>query len=112
MQVKDYFKKPVEKIIMIYNKNNVEIYFYFIPLIINDEIEGVLGIEVDSLDDHDKRFKEFLRELAELLAIQIEIYKLNKKVETAALSELKALRAQVHPHFCLTLLIQLLPSVD
>ncbi|CCJ34009.1 LytS/YhcK type 5TM receptor domain-containing protein [Caloramator australicus] len=99
MQVKDYFKKPVEKIIMLYNKDHVEIYFYFIPLIINDEIEGVLGIEVDSLDDHDKRFKEFLRELAELLAIQIEIYKLNKKVETAALSELKALRAQVHPHF-------------
>ena len=94
----EYIKNPTEGLIPIKKLNN-ESYFYTVPLYTNNEFEGFLGIEVDSLDEIDKHFSEFIKELADLLSIQLEIHKLNQKAEMAAISELKALRAQIHPHF-------------
>ncbi|KRQ87158.1 Sensor histidine kinase YpdA [Caloramator mitchellensis] len=94
----EYLQNPAEKIISA-KKTKKEQYFYTIPLYTNSELEGFLGIEVDTLDEIDRHFMDFIRELAELLSVQLEIHKLNKKAEMAVVSELKALRAQIHPHF-------------
>lgn len=94
----DYIQNPTEKILSI-QKSKKELFFYLIPLYTDKEFEGFLGIEVESLDEIDKHFIEFIKELAELLSVQLEINKLNKKAEMAVVSELKALRAQIHPHF-------------
>lgn len=74
--------------------------FYCVPLIINEnEFEGILGLKVKSEKDLDSYFIEFCQELGSLLSTQIELYKLNKLAEGVQAAELKALRAQIHPHF-------------
>jgi len=74
--------------------------FYCVPLLINrDEFEGILGLKVKSERDLDTYFIEFCQELGSLLSTQIELYKLNKLAEGVQAAELKALRAQIHPHF-------------
>lgn len=80
-----------------FNKIN---YFYCIPLIIEDNsFEGILGIKVEYITEIDKNFIEFSQELGGLLSTQIEYYKLTKIAQEANTAELKALRAQIHPHF-------------
>lgn len=75
-------------------------YFYCIPLIIeNNSFEGILGIKVEYITQIDKNFIEFSQELGSLLSTQIEYYKLTQIAEEANTAELKALRAQIHPHF-------------
>lgn len=68
--------------------------FYCVPLIINEsEFQGILGLKVKSEKDLDSYFIEFCQELGSLL------YTLNKLAEGVQAAELKALRAQIHPHF-------------
>lgn len=74
--------------------------FYCVPLVIKEsEFEGILGLKVKSEKDIDSYFIEFCRELGSLLSTQIELYKLNKLAQGVQTAELKALRAQIHPHF-------------
>ncbi|HEY8891993.1 MAG TPA: LytS/YhcK type 5TM receptor domain-containing protein [Clostridium sp.] len=78
-------------------KNEV---FYCVPLLIKkNEFEGIIGLKVKNEKDIDSYFIEFCLELASLLSTQIELYKLNKLAEGVQAAELKALRAQIHPHF-------------
>lgn len=97
-EFQNYFNNPEEKIVSVKCQTK-DVYFYLIPLYTNNDFEGFIGIEVDSLEEIDKYFTEFIRELAELLSVQLEIHQLNKKAEMVAVAELKALRAQIHPHF-------------
>ena len=74
--------------------------FYCVPLLINkNEFEGILGLKVENGKNIDSYFIEFCQELGNLLSTQVELYKLNKLAEGVQAAELKALRAQIHPHF-------------
>lgn len=73
--------------------------FFFAPVIINNEIDGVIGLELKNAKGVNEYFGEFLSELSSLLSMQLELYELNEKVAVLKDSELKALRAQIEPHF-------------
>lgn len=64
-----------------------------------NEFNGVLGVELKNCNDTNKYYFDFLEELGELLSMQLEINRLNKIAQNAYKSELKALKAQIHPHF-------------
>lgn len=95
----DVFSQNNYKIIK-YKDNYRNEVFYCVPLIIKkNEFEGILGLKVKNEKDIDSYFIEFCRELGSLLSTQIELFKLNKLAEGVQAAELKALRAQIHPHF-------------
>ncbi|MFL0249972.1 LytS/YhcK type 5TM receptor domain-containing protein [Clostridium neuense] len=73
--------------------------FFFAPIIINNEIDGVIGMELKNSKSANEYFVEFLNELSSLLSMQIELFQLNEKVRILNSSEIKALRAQIEPHF-------------
>lgn len=73
--------------------------FFFAPIIINNRIDGVIGMELKNVKGVNEYFGEFLSELSSLLSMQMELFKLNEKVRILKDSELKALRAQIEPHF-------------
>lgn len=64
-----------------------------------NEFNGVLGVELKNCNDTNKYYFDFLEELGELMSMQLEINRLNKIAQNAYKSELKALKAQIHPHF-------------
>jgi two-component system sensor histidine kinase LytS len=70
-----------------------------VPLYCKDELAGTLKIyyaredAMTSLDD------EFAQGLGQLFSTQLELANLQQKAELAAVAELKALRAQINPHF-------------
>lgn len=85
---------------MTFKHSNKILTFYCVPLLIQDrDFEGVLGIEVERAGEMDKYFVEYMKGIGELLSTQIELYKLNKLAQEASTAELKALQAQIHPHF-------------
>lgn len=94
-----------DKINDFYLKSNVKTYsienynFFFAPVIINNKIDGVIGLELKNAKGVDEYFSEFLSELSSLLSMQMELFELNEKVAVLKDSELKALRAQIEPHF-------------
>ncbi|EYE87776.1 sensor histidine kinase [Fervidicella metallireducens AeB] len=91
----EYFKKPYSGVIEIQGMN-----FYCSPLYIRDnDFQGVIGVKFYENSESKSYFIEFCREMAELLSTQIELYKLNKIANAASIAELRALRAQIHPHF-------------
>lgn len=73
--------------------------FFFAPIIINNEIDGVIGMELKNSKSANEYFVEFLSELSSLLSMQIQLFQLNEKVRVLNSSQIKALRAQIEPHF-------------
>lgn len=97
--VKQFYKYPVpQKLnLKIHGKDYI---FYCSPLKVQgQEFEGVLGVKINSSKNSSEYFIQFCRELSGLLSMQLEIYRLNKLKNEANTAELKALRAQIHPHF-------------
>jgi two-component system LytT family sensor kinase len=93
-----YEKKGYETIEYIEGGHKVT--FYCSPIYISEnEFEGVLGIKVKSKKDIDKYLIEFSKELSGLLSTQMELNKLDRLAQEVSIAELKALRAQVNPHF-------------
>lgn len=95
----DYYKHPSYTILKLeYNKKML--YFVCAPLFISGvNFGGVLGLEVKSKANIDVYFWQFVKELSDLLSMQIELYNLNKLAEEASTAEFRALRAQIQPHF-------------
>ena len=99
MKLKDYYIKPFSGTIS-FKSNSRDTFFYCVPLLTGkNEFEGVLGFKAKHKTEIDEYFMEFSRGIGELLSNQIELYKLNIVAHEASTAELKALRAQVHPHF-------------
>lgn len=73
--------------------------FLCYPIHNDGSFEGVIALRLLSKKHADKYTSSFLKELCELLATQIQLYKLSKLAQEVTLAELKALRAQIHPHF-------------
>lgn len=73
--------------------------FYVAKLSSEDNLKGYLGVSIKNCNDVDKYYIDFLDELAELLSIQMEIIRLNTIAQNIYKAELKALKAQIHPHF-------------
>lgn len=73
--------------------------FFLAPVIINNKIDGIIGLELKNVKGVNEYFSEFLSELSSLLSMQMELFELNEKVAVLKDSELKALRAQIEPHF-------------
>lgn len=98
-----------DKINDFYLKSDVDTYsienpiknynFFFAPITINNKIDGVIGMELKDSKSVNEYFGEFLSELSSLLSMQMELFELNEKVTILKDSELKALRAQIEPHF-------------
>ncbi|GFR34303.1 sensor histidine kinase [Thermobrachium celere] len=74
-------------------------YFYIKNLKFNSTNVGLIGLSIKNNYSVDKYYLDFLDELAELLSTQIEIFRLNKIAQNISRAELKALKAQIHPHF-------------
>lgn len=72
---------------------------FLAPIVINNQTEGIIGMELKNAKGIDEYFGEFLSELSSLLSMQMELYELNEKVTVLKDSELKVLRAQIEPHF-------------
>ncbi|WP_053243586.1 histidine kinase [Clostridium sp. DMHC 10] len=97
-KIEEFYLKPDINTYLIVNAGkNYE--FFFAPIVINNEIDGVIGMELKNSKSANEYFVEFLSELSSLLSMQIELFKLNEKVRILNASELKALRAQIEPHF-------------
>lgn len=95
----EYVEKPDYKVVSI-DHGHEKAHYLLAPIYVNDsEFEGVIGLKVHSRKEVDSYFLEFSKELSSLLATQMELHKLNKLAEEASTAELKALRAQIHPHF-------------
>ncbi|WP_424183699.1 histidine kinase [Actinokineospora sp. G85] len=67
-----------------------------VPLVIDGQIEGTL-ILVGGVDS--KRLIRAANELAGFLCIQLELAKLDESKQALARAEIRALRAQISPHF-------------
>ena len=77
-----------------------KILFLCVPISIkSNEYVGVIGFKVKSEKDINKYFIDFSKELSGLLSTQIELHMLNEIAHAATTAELRALRAQIHPHF-------------
>lgn len=95
----EYLKDPHCTVVNL-NGGKSSTYFLLDPIFINGtELEGTIGLKINSKKDIDEYFLQFSQELSSLLSTQIELYKLNKFAQEASIAELKALRAQIHPHF-------------
>lgn len=79
---------------------NKKVLFLCVPISIKtDEYVGAIGFKVKSEKDINKYFVDFSKELSGLLSTQIELHMLNEIAHAATTAELRALRAQIHPHF-------------
>jgi two-component system LytT family sensor kinase len=95
----EYLKDPHCAVVS-FNRGKSSNYFLLDPIFINGtELEGTIGLKLNSKKDIDEYFFQFSQELSSLLSTQIELYKLNKFAQEASVAEIKALRAQIHPHF-------------
>lgn len=73
--------------------------FYIAKLYSENNLKGYLGVSIKNCNNIDKYYIDFLDELAELLSTQIEIIRLSIIAQNIYKAELKALKAQIHPHF-------------
>lgn len=97
--INNYYEDPDFRIVSFMSKGKQK-FFYFTPLYsLENDFEGVIGLQAKSERDINGYFEDFARELSDLLSNQIEIHKLNKIAHEAAVAENKALRAQIEPHF-------------
>lgn len=70
-----------------------------VPLYCRDEIVGTLKIYYALEEAMTALDLEFAQGLGQIFSTQLELANLQKKAELAAKAELKALRAQINPHF-------------
>lgn len=70
-----------------------------VPLLCRDDILGTLTIYYSSVDAITEIDIEFAQGLGQIFSTQLELANLQKMTELAAKAELKALRAQINPHF-------------
>lgn len=83
-----------------FSSHHKKIFFLCVPIIIKDnDYFGVIGFKVKSEKDINNYFIKFSKELTGLLSTQIELHMLNEIAHEATTAELRALRAQIHPHF-------------
>jgi len=96
----DYYRNPDFRT-MEFMKSDKKILYYCVPIYsIDYTFEGVIGLQLKTVKSlGDDYFKDFAKELSELLSNQLEIYKLNLLAQKASVAEFKALRAQIEPHF-------------
>ncbi|MHC1720525.1 MAG: LytS/YhcK type 5TM receptor domain-containing protein [Clostridiaceae bacterium] len=96
----DYYKNPDFRK-MEFSAGERKILYYCVPIYsIDQTFEGVIGLQLKSTKSiGDDYFRDFAKELSELLSNQMEIYKLNLLAQKASVAEFKALRAQIEPHF-------------
>lgn len=98
-QYKNYLTNLDSNIIK-YKEENDKFTFLCTPIETSKgQFQGAIGLLVRSEKDIDRYFIDFSKELSSLLATQIELNNLNKLTESLYTAELKALRAQIHPHF-------------
>jgi two-component system sensor histidine kinase LytS len=70
-----------------------------VPLFCQNEIVGTLKLYYSREEAMTTLDMEFAQGLGQIFSTQLELAKLQKKAELAAEAELKALRAQINPHF-------------
>jgi len=70
-----------------------------VPLVLQDEVAGVLKFYYRSVRRVDETEQVTTAGLGKLLAMQLQLADLEKQRELATTMELKALQAQINPHF-------------
>lgn len=71
----------------------------FVPLIVLDEAVGVLKLYYRQGSEVDRTQMAIARGLADLLSTQLTVSELDRQAELTAHAEIKALQAQINPHF-------------
>lgn len=69
------------------------------PLVVKDECIGTLKLYFSHQRDMDHTQLAIVRGFAELLSTQLSAYELDRQAELTARAEVKALQAQINPHF-------------
>lgn len=70
-----------------------------VPLIVADKTVGTLKLYYRSGRQIDRTQLKIARGLADLLSAQLSAYELDRQAELTARAEVKALQAQINPHF-------------
>jgi len=71
----------------------------FVPLVVLDEVVGVLKLYYQQASEVDRTQMAIARGLADLLSTQLTVSELDRQAELTARAEVKALQAQINPHF-------------
>ena len=71
----------------------------FVPLVVLDETVGVLKLYYQQASEVDRTQMAIARGLADLLSTQLTVSELDRQAELTARAEVKALQAQINPHF-------------
>ena len=69
------------------------------PLIVRDQVVGTIKFYYRTPRDINRTQLSIARGFAELLSSQLSIYALDRQAEMTAKAEVKALQAQINPHF-------------
>lgn len=98
-----FYSSPESKIISLKPEDGGDgkgAFFFCTPIVTGtNDVKGILGFKLRFLKDADEHFVEFAKEICDLLSTQIELNTINKLENEKRNAELKALRAQIHPHF-------------
>lgn len=70
-----------------------------VPLLVADHVVGTVKFYYRSGRDVDRTQMAIVRGFSELLSTQLSTYELDRQAELTARAELKALQAQINPHF-------------
>lgn len=70
-----------------------------VPLVVKDEAVGTIKLYYRSAAAIDRTQQAIARGLGELLSTQLSAYELDRQAELTAKAELRALQAQINPHF-------------
>jgi len=70
-----------------------------VPLVVSDNVVGTIKLYYRYGRALDRTQIALARGFAELLSTQLSSYELDRQAELAALAEVKALQAQINPHF-------------
>ena len=71
----------------------------FVPLVVLDNAVGVLKLYYQRGAEVDRTQMAIARGLADLLSTQLTVAELDRQAELTARAEIKALQAQINPHF-------------
>ncbi len=71
----------------------------FVPLVVLDQAVGVLKLYYRRGAEVDRTQMAIARGLADLLSTQLTVSELDRQAEMTARAEIKALQAQINPHF-------------
>jgi two-component system sensor histidine kinase LytS len=70
-----------------------------VPLTVSERTVGTLKLYYRNASDVNRTQLAIARGLAELLSSQLSVYELDRQAELTARAEVKALQAQINPHF-------------